>query len=219
MHGYTLENADDPGEITLLCSNHHDDKTRGRLPLERVLLANEAPVNVKAGISAPYGLHYYGQRCQIVIANNLFDGNEPQFAALVIRDEEVISVRFSTEGEVLLNANIRDRSGEVALSIVDNEMQYAASAWDIEYVGRTLTVRQALGDILFELMFEPPSIIALTRANLQYDDVTITIDANGFYAKGPGPRERRVNGCYFHGLRYAITLDCKKMYRGVGLGL
>jgi hypothetical protein len=185
MRGYTLENADDPDEITLLCSNHHDDKTRGRLPLENVLLANDAPVNVKAGISAPYGLHYYGQRCRIVIANNLFDGNQSQFAALVMRDEEVISVRFSAEGEVLLNANIRGRSGELALSIVDNEMQYTANAWDIEYVGRKLTARQALGDVLFELRFELPSIIALTRANLQYDDVAVTVDADGFHVKGP----------------------------------
>jgi hypothetical protein len=219
MHGYTLETADDPEEITLLCSNHHDDKTRGRLPLEKVLIANEVPVNIKDGISTPYGLHYYGRRCQIIIANNNFDGGHSEFAALVMRDEEVISVKFSDGGEVLLNAKIRDRSGGVALSIVDNEMQYATKSWDIEYVGRTLTVREALGDILFELRFEPPSIVALTRANLQYGDVTMSVDATGFHVIGPGPRQRHLNNCSVGGLRYAITLDCKQMYQGVGFSI
>jgi hypothetical protein len=56
-------------------------------------------------------------------------------------------------------------------------MQHTTQIWDVEYVSNTLTVRPESGDILFELVFTPPSRIDLTRANLQYRDLTIQVGA------------------------------------------
>jgi hypothetical protein len=131
MHGYTLENADDPDAITLLCPTQHDEKTRGRLPLDRVLRANADPFNVKAGITSPYGLYYYGQEFIVGLGSNIATGiAEHDFTALLLYDEKVIAFRFS-EGEIYLNAGLRDRAGEIVLQIVDNEMQHTTQTFSL----------------------------------------------------------------------------------------
>jgi trigger factor len=219
MHGYSESTADVPEEITLLCPNHHADKTLGRLPLEKVLQANDAPVNVKTGVSSPYGFHYQGGMCTIGIAQSQFIGVGHKLTALLMRDEEVISFDFSSDGQLFLNANIRDRSGELVFSVQENEMLYSSRQWDIEYVGQTLTVRQGQRDILFELKFGPPSRIDLTRANLAYGNVAITVDATAFHVEGPPPRIRHVERYTTYGIQYAIVLDCDHPPLGAGLRL
>ena len=47
-------------EITLLCDQHHREKTAGLLPIEKVREANKMPHNLREGVSKPYDLHYSG---------------------------------------------------------------------------------------------------------------------------------------------------------------
>jgi hypothetical protein len=219
MRGYSYQTADVPEEITLLCPTHHAAKTRKLIALDTVVQANEEPYNIRTCVSSPYGLHYQGGTCEIRIADNQFAGVGAAVTALLTRDEKVIEFEFSDDGQLFLNANIHNRSGEQVLLIEENEMVYSATQWDIEYAGQVLTVRQAHGDILFELRFQPPSRIDLTRANLAYDEVIVTVDGNGFHVRGPGPRERDINGFSTSGIRCAMVLDCKNMPPGVGLAL
>lgn len=225
MYGYTVETADDPTVITLLCARHHEEKTKELLPLDRVLAANESPFNIQHGVSTPYEVHYSGERFTIHIGPGTFIGASSYLCALLLRDEEVIAFNLTEEGRLSLNVNLRDRSGDLALSIIDNEMVYSIDPWDIEYVGRMLTVRQARGDIMFELLFEPPSSISLTRATLAYDDVTIKISASVINVTGPFipalgyPRERTIQNFYTHGMRYGMVLDCTKPVPGAGIAL
>ena len=220
MYGYTLENADDPAGITLLCPNHHDEKTKGLLPLDEVLAANVSPINIQNGVSAPFAVHYSGEHFKIHIGSGIFVGMSSYLCALLLRDEEVIAFNVTDEGQLLLNVNLRDRSGNLALSIVDNEMLYSVETWDIEYVGKTLTVRQARGNIMFELLFEPPSSISLTRANLAYDEVVIDISPSAIHVTGPFipalgyPRERTLEGFNGYGMKYGLVLDCTKPVPG-----
>jgi trigger factor len=223
MYGYTLENADDPTAITLLCANHHEEKTKNLLPLDMVLAANESPINIQNGVSAPFAVHYSGEQFGIRIGPSRFVGLGDYLCALLLRDEEVIAFRITDEGQLLLNVNLRDRSGNLALSIVDNEMLYLVDRWDIKYVGKKLTVRQARGDIMFELLFEPPSVISLARANLAYDDVIINISPSVIHVTGPFipafgyPRERTISGFDTYGVRYGLLLDCTRPVSG-GVG-
>jgi hypothetical protein len=216
MYGYTLDTADDPAGITLLCARHHEEKTKRLLPLDKVLAANESPINVQNGVSAPYEVHYSGDQFTIRVGPGTFVGIGSSLCALLLRDEEVIAFDLTDKGQLALNVNLHDRSGNLALSIIDNEMLCSINTWDIEYVGRTLTVRQALGDIMFELLFEPPSSISLTRATLAYDDVTIKIGPSVIHATGPFipalgyPRERTVGSFYTRGTRYGLVLDCTR---------
>lgn len=220
IYGYTLENADDPAAITLLCPRHHDEKTKELLPLAKVVAANEAPFNVKNGVSAPYEMHYDGQESAIHIGSCSFTGIGTYVCALLWRDEEVIAFDFN-EGQLSLNVNLRDRAGNLTLSIIDNELIYSVHPWDIEFVGRMLTVRQGLGDIMFKLFFQTPFAIRLARATLAYEDVTININAKKIKVVGPmipalgSPRIREFERISMHGIRYGIVLDCSRPILGV----
>ncbi len=223
MYGYTLETADDPAGITLLCANHHEEKTKKLLPLDKVLAANESPINIQNGVSDPFAVHYSGEQFTINIGPGTFVGMEKYLCAFLWRDEEVIAFNITDEGQLLLNVNLRDRSGNLTLSIINNEMVYSIDTWDVEYVGKTLTVRQALRDIMFELLFEPPSSISLTRATLVNDDVTIKISPSVIQVTGPFipalgyPRERTGGKFYTRGMRYGMVLDCTQPTPGAGL--
>src|SRR5688572_25130200 len=50
-------------EITLLCKQHHGEKTNGLLPLEQVLEANRDPHNRRKGVSSPLKFHFRGRDC------------------------------------------------------------------------------------------------------------------------------------------------------------
>jgi hypothetical protein len=223
MYGYTPETADDPVGITLLCDNHHKEKTNKLLPLDKVLAANESPINIQNGVSDPFAVHYAGEQFTVNIGPGTFTGTGKYLCAFLWRDEEVIAFNLTDEGQLLLTVNLRDRSGNLALSIIDNEMVYSIDPWDVEYVGRTLTVRQALGDIMFELFFEPPSSISLTRATLVNEDVTVKISPSVIQVTGPFihalgyPRERTVERFFTRGTRYGMVLDCTKPTPGAGL--
>ncbi|MEB6138331.1 hypothetical protein, partial [Klebsiella pneumoniae] len=54
-------------EITLLCNQHHREKTNGLLPKERVREANANPFNLRNGVSKPYDLHFSGVNAEVVI--------------------------------------------------------------------------------------------------------------------------------------------------------
>src|SRR3982750_2806106 len=59
-------------EITLLCDQHHREKTSGLLPEAPVIEANSAPFNLRTGVSRPYDLHFDGEMCSIEIGGNSF---------------------------------------------------------------------------------------------------------------------------------------------------
>lgn len=45
-------------EITLLCDQHHREKTGGLLPKQVVREANNNPYNLREGVSKPYALYW-----------------------------------------------------------------------------------------------------------------------------------------------------------------
>jgi trigger factor len=57
MGGYSPAVGHDPDEITLLCPDHHSQKTRGLLTEADVRRANASPVNIREGRTAPFGLN------------------------------------------------------------------------------------------------------------------------------------------------------------------
>src|SRR5216117_1529614 len=74
-------------EITLLCGNHHDEKTRGFLPNSVVIAANEDPWNVRSGVTKPYTLDYSGNDFWVNVGFNLFEGTNrgPRADVQIIR--------------------------------------------------------------------------------------------------------------------------------------
>lgn len=154
------------GEITLLCDRHHREKTSGLLPAEDVIAANADPYNLRSGVSKPYDLHYSGTSCEVVIGDNSFRVTDAfsgsGITALSIDGEPLIGFRMS-QNHLLLHLKILDENDNLVLLVEDNQVIYAPTPWDIQMVGRTLTVHEKSREFLIKIEFQVPDKIVVSR--------------------------------------------------------
>lgn len=178
MLGYANVKRHVAEELTLLCYQHQYERTHELLPVEHVERANLDPYNLRKGVSTPYTLHYDGPDCIVDIGGNVFsfrdEGYGTEFVALAIDDESLISFRLD-RGNWLLSLNVFDKNDDLMLLITDNELIYSTIPWDIELVGHNLIIREAQGNILVDLLFEPPSRIKIQRGQLLHNGIEIEI--------------------------------------------
>lgn len=165
-------------EITLLCDQHHREKTSGLLPLEVVRQANESPFNLGQGDSKPYDLHYSGTECEAFIGGNRFTtmdaGNGTAMTALMIDDTPMLGFVLS-EGHLLLQVNLFNEANELVLRIADNELVYSVSPWDVRLIGRRLEIREDLGQFLIEIEFEVPNVVRVLRGRFLRNGVEVLV--------------------------------------------
>jgi hypothetical protein len=163
--------------ITLLCPNHHRDKSKGVLPLEVVQQANADPHNLRTGVSTPHMLHYSGGRATVVVGGNVNTATRST-AAITIDGLTIVGFQIE-DGRCLLQANIYNRENEPVLRIVDNELTYDSGVWDVMYEGQTLTIREGAGQIFLEVVFEPPNLITIPRAEIVYNGLELSVRPDG----------------------------------------
>ncbi len=157
-------------EVTLLCDRHHREKTSGLLGDEAVLAANENPHNLQQGVSTPYDLHYYGDECEVIIGGNRFRQTDQGDGSSL--------VAIAVDGEVLVGFRLMDKHFLPILRIVDNVLWHSVSPWDIEWVGRRLTVRERPRAFLLEIQFNPPNQAHIQRGRLLRNGVEFRISPN-----------------------------------------
>ncbi|SRR6266566_355036 len=178
MLGYANVKRHVAEELTLLCYKHQYERTHKLLPIQNVLRANLDPYNLREGVSAPYTLHYDGPDCIADIGKNVFsfrdEAHDTELIALAIDDESLISFR-SDRSHWLLNLKVFDKNDDLILQITDNELIYSIDPWDIELVGHTLIIRESQGNILVDLLFEPPSRIKIQRGHFLHNGIEIEI--------------------------------------------
>lgn len=165
-------------EITLLCDQHHREKTAGLLPKEEVLKANSDPYNLKENVSKPYNLHFSGKTAEVEIGKNFFtckdSGYGTQMIPLLIDNTPLIGIVLA-DGHFLLNIIIFDEFNNPILRIRNNQLYYSVNPWDIQLIGTKLTIREAQRKILIEINFEPPNKIKINKGRFLYNGVEILI--------------------------------------------
>ncbi len=165
-------------EITLLCNQHHREKTAELLPIEKVREANKTPFNLREGVSKPYVLHYSGAECEVEIGKNLFstrDGGHGTTLVPISIDGTAL-LRFVLEdGHLLLNLNLFDEYNRLVLQILDNQLCYVPSQWDIQLTARNLIVREAARRILIEMVFEVPNRVVVRRGRFLRNGVEVLV--------------------------------------------
>lgn len=165
-------------EITLLCPNHHRERTAGLLPIERVKAFNAAPRNRRTGESSAHPLHFFGTTVNVHIGrstffrSNLTDGDV--LAALVVDGTTLIGFRYES-GALLLTLRLADESGTPILTIEDSELVYSTGVWDVERVGTKLRVRMAPRQAWIEMDFLAPDLIRINRAKVLHNGVAILV--------------------------------------------
>jgi hypothetical protein len=181
-------------EITLLCDQHHREKTNGLLPVEVVKEANANPYNLREGVSKPYDLHYAGRECEAIIGSNRFTTADTGYGTIMVPvsvDDTPLLGFILADGHLLLNLNLFDEYNNVVLRIVNNRLVYHPEPWDVQLVGRRLIVREAHRKILVDISFEVPNRIVVNRGRFLRNGVEVLVNPDSIVINGQG----RISGC------------------------
>lgn len=178
MVDWAAVQSHDPDNLTLLCGTHHDEKTRGLLPLAAVQAANSNPHNVEAGFTSPYGLHFaMADEVEIVLGSVAFRSAKPDMCAVMVDDQPMLSFDRDNDGLGLHLTNFNEYNYPV-LSIEHNQLVVGRSNWDVEFAGQVLTIREKLGSLGLRARFESPARVVIDRAKLRFNGVSIDATAD-----------------------------------------
>lgn len=188
-------------EITLLCDQHHREKTGGLLPIEVVRAANKSPYNLREGNSKPYNLHFAGTEATVEIGSNSFTCQDKGYGTTMVPvsvDGMPLIGLILADGHLLLNLVVFDEFNSPVLHIKNNQLIYSTSPWDIQLVGKKLTIREAHKKILFEIEFYPPSRVVINRGRLLRNGVEILIRPSNILVTNNSMllSENHVSNCY-----------------------
>ena len=178
MEGWATVQRHVADEITLLCDQHHREKTGGLLPLTAVRAANADPFNLREGISKPYALHFSGSEALVIVGGNRFTCADQGYGTLMVPvsiDGIPIIGLVLADGHLLLNVVAFNEFNEPVLHIKNNQLYYSVTPWDIQLVGTKLTIREGHGKILLELQFAPPNEVHVLRGRLLCNGVEVLI--------------------------------------------
>ena len=193
----------DASNLTLLCANHHDQKTRKQLPFSVVREADSNPRNRKYGETSPHRLFYYRDSAEIVIGGNSMLTRGHAMSAISIAGHSLIDFEL-VEGQLMLNMDFRDREGGRIIEVRRNELVHAVGHWDYKFVGRRLSVRNAPRDIALDVSFDPSAgQVIIERADVQHDGVEVWVHPEALCILN---NRLFISGSTFAGVRSVISI-------------
>lgn len=165
--------------ITLLCAQHHDEKTRGRLPTRFVRQSNSHPYNKSHPETAPHRLFYYGSQAIIIAGGNRVYAAGRSVSAIKIDDHSLLDFEL-VDSELLLNVSLRDRYGKPMLTVRRNELIHATRQWDYTFVGQTLSINEARGQIALKITFNADaSEVILEKGLISHNGIEVWFNKSG----------------------------------------
>lgn len=172
---YADARAHDPDKICLLCGGCHDRVTRGRISKETVK-ARYLEVQSAEEINAPFEeLDLASNDISVVLGTATFE-----YAASLIRinGKDLLSITPPRDGAAFptLNGIFCDRNGTEIFRVTDNVWEGSPSAWDIEVIGTTVTIKAE--DHRPALSFEiiPPKTVHVKMLDMYKDNCHIVCD-------------------------------------------
>ena len=176
---YAVVRRHDATNLALLCPNHHQDKTSGRLSRERIKRAYDSPFNKGRSFTSCHRI-YPGTALDARLGSNRFrlSGASPDFPLLWINGVSFATVHYAM-GEFSFSAKITDEAGKVLLLIDHGEIVIATDLWDYRYEGTKLTVRRGQGDILFSGDISDSAFVVDRGHFVDVFETGVRIDADG----------------------------------------
>lgn len=150
----------DPDQMTLLCPEHHREKSAGRLPVASVLEYNAAPFNGVRSFTAAHPLYFRPSQPLILVLGNVVIQSDPdRFRAkvgLVVDGTAAFAVGLAPDGHPIVELDIRDLDNRPLLRVAAGEMRTATANWDVEFRGTRLVVRRDRGDVVIDVRIDAP---------------------------------------------------------------
>jgi trigger factor len=144
MEEFATVNEHTAENITLLCPNHHQEKTSRRLSKEAVLRHNERPFSCSHERSAPHKMFFSAQPFTIRVGSMTYTvsslPDSGEFPAIRFCGETLVGFIYE-DGNLLLNLLQRDVLGNIILQIFKGELTVSTNLGDFEYIGPTLRIK------------------------------------------------------------------------------
>jgi hypothetical protein len=190
--------------ITLLCPQCHSKVTTGYWHKNKVKDAMQDPYCLKKGFSREFfdiGFHQPEIKIGGVHLNNCS-------IPIMIKNEPLIKFERPEikNGPFLLSALFFDSQGNRSLSILQNEWISNTSSWDFEIVGKTLTIREAKGEVCLRIEIESPRCLIITKLDMLFFDIQICADKDNLNIKWPSGSISSFRNCICDNCTVGISI-------------
>jgi hypothetical protein len=196
--------------LTLLCPNHHSEKTAGLLSQARLASANANPFNKLNSTTAPWKRFLFsGNLAEIFIGGNTYSydfvhSEEKFFDVINIGGKSLLGVRFDGEG-LLLSGLLTDKRGQNLLIVDDGEMKVSTEVFDYEPKGAAMCIRSASKSVELELKFEGNRLSITKGYFFQFGGLVI-VDGNKQVIEKDGKPILSISECSFSGTPRGIVV-------------
>lgn len=165
-----------PNHIVLLCGGCHDLVSRGLLSKDTIKTLALNPKCKQTGFS--FGPFDIGTETPEIIVGTYRCKNVKTLIS--VDGESILSVNppESETAPFSISAVMRDKEGNELLRIENNEWKSTSNNWDVEVVGRTITIRKKIGDIALIIRADPPNKLTIARMEMEYNGVKISCKEN-----------------------------------------
>jgi len=156
----------DPDNICLLCGHCHDKVSRGALSKETVRNAYKRVMH-DDGVRRPFDeFDLAHDRISVRLGSSVF---EDALALVVLNGTVVLAIEPPEHSSTFpaLTGVFCDVSGNELMRIERNEWIGPSMAWDMEIVGREITVRTDSKTIALRIKIDPPSAIEILELNMR----------------------------------------------------
>lgn len=207
-------------ELTLLCPNHHTEKTKGLISDARVEEADRYPFNLRQGNTSPYAFWFDGSAPEIVLGRLLFtckDFRRPTVMfPMLLNSYCPIGFTLDTRG-LMLNLDARDSQNKRILQIRESELILSSTSWDVTLVGSTLSIWEQSGRLSLSMEFQPPHRIVIKRYHLNSGGVVVDIDPTKIAFSGVEPPNFVLTGSGTISANIGVLFGDKPAGLGVGV--
>lgn len=168
----------DPDAMTLLCPEHHREKTAGRLPIELVEQHNAHPFSAGREFTKGHPLYFTpGSAPQLMLGNLGFRAPTTNSTIGVSVDNcFALGVGISSTGQPVIDIDVRDLNDRSILRVAHGELRAATRNWDVRFEGTRLRVQQSARRTAIDLRFDAPNgTIEVVRGDFSLHHARILI--------------------------------------------
>jgi hypothetical protein len=196
----------DPECMTLLCPQCHSKVTTGFWSKSKVTEAMKDPACFKSGFSREVFDLGSSASPKLTFGGMTFL-NCPtpiQIAGLALFS---IESPEESEGPFRLSGHFTDSTGNLSLSIFQNEWIASVENWDVKVTGQTIAIREKQGKINLRLIADPPASLVVDKLDMKLAEYLVLANKDSLVIKLPDGRTSDFTGCIIDGCEVGIAFE------------